>query len=48
MAEKEQEQVKDEVWSEVISWMEQGWVPEKAETSIKAREVLVACSMFDP
>ena len=42
-----EEQAKDEVWSEVISWVEQAQVPEKAETREKAREVLVACSMFD-
>ena len=47
-AEIAEEQAKDEVWSEVISWVEQGQVPKKAETRGKAREVLVACSMFDP
>ena len=26
-----EEQAKDKVWSEVISWIEQGWLPEKAE-----------------
>ena len=43
-----EEQSKDEVWREVISWVEQGQVLEKAETKDKAREVLVAFSMFDP
>ena len=43
-----EEQAKDKVWSEVISWVEQGCVLEKTETRVKAREVLVACSMFDP
>ena len=37
-----EEQSIDKVWSEVISWVK------KAETRGKAREVLVACSMFDP
>ena len=43
-----EEQAKDEVWREVISWVEQVRVPGKAETRGKAREVLVAHSMFDP
>ena len=43
-----EEQAKDEVRSEIISWIEQGQLPEKTETRGKAREVLVACSMFDP
>ena len=43
-----EEQTKDEVWSEVISWVEKGRVQEKTETRGKAREVLVACSMFNP
>ena len=43
-----EEQAKDEVWSEVISWIEQGQLLEKMETRDKAREVLVAHSMFDP
>ena len=43
-----EEQAKEEVWSEVISWIELGWLPEKTETRDKARELLVACSMFDP
>ena len=47
-AEIDEEQAKDEVWREVISWVEQGRVAEKAETRGKAREVFVACSMFDP
>ena len=42
------EQAKDKVWSEVISWVEQGHVLEKTETRSKAIEVLVALSMFDP
>ena len=48
MAEISAEQAKDEAWIEVISWVEQGHVPEKRETRGKAREVLVALSMFDP
>ena len=32
----------------MISWVGQGCVPEKTETRGKAREVLVAHSMFDP
>ena len=48
MVEIAAEQAKDEVWSEVISWVEKGWVREKAETKGKARGVLVARSMFDP
>ena len=32
----------------MISWVEQGCVPEKKETRGKAREVLVASSMFNP
>ena len=32
----------------MVSWVEQGQVPEKAEIRGKAREVLVAPSMFDP
>ena len=32
----------------MISWIEQGRLPEKTETRGKAREVLVACSMFYP
>ena len=32
----------------MISWVKQGCVPEKKEIIGKAREVLVACSMFDP
>ena len=43
-----EEQSKDKVWSEVISWVEKGQLLEKAETQGKAREVLVACSIFDP
>ena len=35
------------VWSELISWVEKVQLPEKAKTRGKAREVLVACSMFD-
>ena len=40
------EQFKDEVWSEVISWVEKGKLPEK--TRDKAKDFLVECSMFDP
>ena len=47
-AEIAKEQAKNEVWSEVISWVEQRQVPEKAETRGKAWEALVAHSMFDP
>ena len=43
-----EEQAKDEIWTEVTSLEEQGQVPEKAGTRGKAREVLVACSMFIP
>ena len=32
----------------MISWVEQGQVPEKAETRGKAWEVMVSHSMFDP
>ena len=39
-------EVKDEVWSEVISWITKGKLLEKAETRGKAREVLVARSLF--
>ena len=30
-----EEQSKDEVWSEVISWVEKGQLPEKGETAAK-------------
>ena len=43
-----EEQAKGKVWREVISWVGQGCVPEKMETRGKARQVLVARSMFDP
>ena len=43
-----EEQTKEEVWSEVISLVEKGQLPEKAETRGKAREVLVAHSIIDP
>ena len=43
-----EEQAKDEVWSEVISWVEKGQLHKKSETREKAREILVACSIFDP
>ena len=36
MIEVAEEQAKDEVWSEVISWIEKGQLPEKAETRGKA------------
>ena len=32
----------------MISWVEKGQLPEKAGARGKAREVLVACSMFNP
>ena len=41
-----QEQAKDEVWSEVISWIEQVRLPEKTKTSGKAKGVLVAHSIL--
>ena len=44
MMEISEEQAKDKVWREVISWVEQGSIMEKMET----REVLVAHSIFDP
>ena len=40
MMEIAEEQTKDEVWSEVISCVEKGQLPEKAETRDKAREVI--------
>ena len=43
-----EEHSKDKVWSEMISWVEKGQLPEKAETRGKAREVLVAHSIFNP
>ena len=48
MMEVAEEQTKEEVWSEVISWVEKVQLPEKAGTRGKAREVLVAHSIFDP
>ena len=45
MIEVAEEQTKDEVWSEVISWVEKGQLPEKAETQGKVKEVLVARSI---
>ena len=48
MMEIAEEQTKDEVWSEVIKWVEKRQLPEKAETRGKAREVFVAFSIFDP
>ena len=48
MIEVAEEQAKDEVWRDMISWVEQGHVLEKKETRVKAREVLVARSMFNP
>ena len=48
MMEVAEEQTKDKVWSEVISLLEKGQLPEKAETQGKAREVLVARSIFNP
>ena len=32
----------------MISWIEKGQLPERLETRGKAREVLLACSMFNP
>ena len=32
----------------MISWIEQGRLPEKTETGGKAREIIVVDSMFDP
>ena len=48
MMEIAEEQTKDEVWSEVISWVEKGQLTEKAKTRGQARQVLVARSIFDP
>ena len=48
MIEIAKEQAKAKIWNEVISWVEQQCVPEKTETRGKAREVLVARSVFDP
>ena len=48
MIEIAEEQAKDKVWSKVISWVEQGRVPQKIKTRGKAGEVLVERSMFDP
>ena len=48
MMEISEEQTKDKVWSEVISWVGKGQLPEKAETGGKAREVLVVRSIFHP
>ena len=42
MIEVAEEQAKVKVWREVISWEEQGRVPEKKGTRGKARDVLVA------
>ena len=42
-----EEQAKDKALSEVISWVEKGQLPKKAETRGKTREVLVAFSLFD-
>ena len=43
-----EEQAKDEVWSEVIKWVEKGHAPDKSEVRGKSREILVARSQFDP
>ena len=48
MIEVAEEQAKDKVWREVISWVVQESVPEKKETRGKTREVLVARSIFNP
>ena len=48
MVEVAEEQAKDKIWREVISWVEKGRVLEKKETRGNAREVLVARSMFNP
>ena len=48
LVESAEEQSKDKVWSKVIHWVEKEQLPEKVETRDKAREVLVAHSMFDP
>ena len=46
-AEIAEKQAKDQVWSKVISWVKMGLVPEKAETTGKAKEVLVVqCSIL--
>ena len=44
MIEVAEEHAKDEVWSEVISWIEKGQLPEKVETRGKTQEVLTARS----
>ena len=36
---------RDEVWSEVIKWVEAGKIPDKAEVRGRPRKVLVARSM---
>ena len=48
LGETAEEQAKNKVWSEVISWVEKGLLPNKAETWGKTKEVLAACSIFDP
>ena len=44
LSEGAEEQAKDEVWSEVIKWVEKGHMPDKSELRGKSREVLTACS----
>ena len=48
LSEVAEEQAKDEVWSEVIKWVEKGHAPDKSEVRGKLREILVARSQFDP
>ena len=43
-----EEQAKDEVWSEVIKWVNVGHAPDKSEVRGKSREVLIARSKFSP
>ena len=48
LGEISEEQVKDEVWSEVIKWVERGSVPDKVEIRGKMKEIQTACSLFNP
>ena len=45
LSEVAEEQAKDEVWSEVISWVEKGHMPDKLEARGRLREVLAARSL---
>ena len=48
LSEVAEEQAKDKVWSEVISWVEKGHMPDKSEARGRSREVLAAHLVFDP